>query len=64
MQSDKETPTEKSADIFVVHVKFQQNATWQGNIKWTGNGKGENFRSALEMLKIMDAELNKTKPEK
>lgn len=39
---------------FVVHVKFRQNATWQGKISWIENQQSCNFRSALEMLKIID----------
>lgn len=47
--------------MFVVDVKFRQNATWQGSVKY-GN-KEANFRSALELLKIMDAALEEAHPE-
>ena len=39
---------------FVVHVKFRQNATWQGKVSWIENQQSCNFRSALELLKIID----------
>lgn len=39
---------------FVVHVQYRQNATWQGKIVWTDKKKECAFRSALEMLKLMD----------
>lgn len=39
---------------FMVQVLFRQNATWQGNISWLNNKKTQNFRSSLEMLKLMD----------
>lgn len=39
---------------FVVHVKYRQNATWQGSITWTDKNVTKNFRSAFEMLKLMD----------
>lgn len=39
---------------FVVHVQYRQNATWQGKIAWTDKKKECAFRSALEMLKLMD----------
>lgn len=39
---------------FVVHIQFRQNATWQGSITWVEKDKTQNFRSALEMLKLMD----------
>ncbi len=39
---------------FVVHVKYRKNATWQGNIVWAEKGTSCNFRSALEMLRLMN----------
>jgi len=42
---------------FEIEVKFMQNATWQGQINWFEKKKKQNFRSALEMLKLMDAAL-------
>lgn len=39
---------------FVVHVQFRQNATWQGTIEWVDGNKTQCFRSALEMLKLME----------
>lgn len=42
---------------FMVHVQFRQNATWQGSLQWLEEGKQMNFRSVLEMLKLMDEAL-------
>lgn len=39
---------------FLVHIKFRQNASWQGSITWVEKEKTQNFRSALEMLKLID----------
>ena len=39
---------------FEITVRFRQNATWQGQILWVDKGLKMNFRSALEMLKLMD----------
>ena len=39
---------------FVVHVKFRQYSTWQGEIVWAERNRKCNFRSALEMLKLID----------
>ncbi len=36
---------------FIIHVRFRQNATWQGCIQWEGENTPEDFRSALELLK-------------
>jgi hypothetical protein len=38
---------------FTIKIKFQQNATWQGTITWAEGEKVQNFRSELEMLKLM-----------
>ncbi len=43
---------------FVVHVMYRQNATWQGNILWAEADKECNFRSALEMIKLIDSALD------
>ena len=39
---------------FVVYIQYRQNATWQGDIVWVEQGAMRSFRSALEMLKLMD----------
>ena len=35
----------------------KQNATWQGSITWVEGQQTQCFRSALEMLKLMDGVL-------
>ena len=42
---------------FEVSVKFMQNSTWQGQIHWVEKNRKQSFRSALEMLKLMDEAL-------
>ena len=42
---------------FEITVKFRQNATWQGQILWAEKNTRQNFRSVLEMLKLMDEAL-------
>ena len=42
---------------FEVTVRFRQNATWQGQILWAEKNIKQNFRSVLEMLKLMDEAL-------
>lgn len=42
---------------FIIHVKYRQNATWQGEIKWVNKNKVQYFRSSLEMIKLMDTAL-------
>jgi len=42
---------------FEISVRFRQNATWQGQIFWVEKNQVQNFRSVLEMLKLMDEAL-------
>ena len=45
---------------FEISVKFMQNSTWQGQIHWIEENRKQNFRSALEMLKLMDEALSES----
>ena len=42
---------------FEISIKFLHNSTWQGQIHWVEKDLKQNFRSALEMLKLMDEAL-------
>lgn len=42
---------------FVVHVQHYENATWQGEVVWADQNRAQKFRSALELLKLMDSAL-------
>lgn len=48
---------------FVVHVQYRQNATWQGKIIWADQKTECNFRSALEMIKLIDQAVEASAPE-
>lgn len=39
---------------FLLHVQYRQHATWQGQIMWKERGKTLEFRSALELLVLLD----------
>jgi hypothetical protein len=49
---------------FVVDIKYRQNHTWQGVVKWVEQKKELPFRSALELIKLMDSAMEETEPEK
>ena len=40
---------------FVVQIQFRENATWQGTVQWAEKKQSLNFRSALELIRIMDS---------
>lgn len=43
---------------FIIRVEQRQHSSWQGRITWVEEGKTENFRSALELLKMIDGALD------
>lgn len=43
---------------FIVKILGRQNSTWQGNITWVEEQQTKNFRSALELLKLIDGALD------
>ncbi|MCL2200862.1 MAG: hypothetical protein FWB75_02765 [Oscillospiraceae bacterium] len=47
---------------FEISVKFQQNSSWQGQILWAEKNMKQNFRSVLEMLRLMDEALTDGAP--
>ena len=40
---------------FVVQILSRENATWQGTVTWLDGKKTQPFRSALELLRLMDS---------
>lgn len=57
---------EKNKGTFIVKIMNRKHSTWQGNVTWVEEEKAQNFRSALELLKMIDEALdqdleNKTK---
>ncbi len=39
---------------FKVRILFRQNASWQGTVSWLEGGCEETFRSALELIMLID----------
>jgi hypothetical protein len=39
---------------FIVKVEYCQNETWQGQVIWAEENRSVRFRSALELMKLMD----------
>ena len=42
---------------FIVNILQQQNSTWQGTVTWVDENKTQNFRSALELIRLIDSTL-------
>ena len=45
---------------FAVRVLFRQNASWQGEVAWLEGKREESFRSALELILLMDGVLRES----
>lgn len=45
---------DNKSNTFIVKIMREQNDTWQGSITWAEKNKTEYFRSALEMIHLMD----------
>lgn len=41
----------------MVHIVSQENATWQGQVTWLDEKETKNFRSLLELIKLLDTAL-------
>ena len=55
----EEQSREGECGTFLLRILFQQNASWQGKVAWLEGGVEKNFRSALELLKMLDNALSK-----
>ena len=42
---------------FCLSIRFRQNSSWQGTIKWIDSRSTQNFRSVLELIVLMDSAL-------
>ena len=42
----------------MMKIMNTQNSTWQGSVTWVDKQETQNFRSALELLKLIDGALD------
>lgn len=56
IRPDQAEPKGKLA-TFLVKIIFRQNASWQGSVVWQEQRREESFRSALELLFLMNSAL-------
>lgn len=45
---------------FVVDICYCENGTWQGYVVWADKNRKEYFRSALELMKLIDGALEQS----
>ena len=51
----------KNKGTFIIKVEDCQRGTWQGKVVWADEETTEYFRSALELLQLVDEAINATK---
>ena len=49
-----------NSGTFIVKILNRKNSTWQGSATWVEEQKTQNFRSALELLKMIDTALDES----
>jgi hypothetical protein len=57
----EENVKEGKLATFSMRLLFRQNASWQGSVYWHEGKSDENFRSALELLFLMDSAISTKK---
>ena len=50
----------KDKGTFIVKVVDTQNSTWQGSVTWVEKQRMQNFRSALELIKLIDGAIDES----
>lgn len=40
---------------FIIQIKYRENCTWQGTVEWIEKRQKMTFRSALELIRIIDS---------
>ena len=51
-------PIDKNKGTFIVKVEEGQRGTWQGKVIWADEDTSEHFRSALELMQLIDEALD------
>ena len=49
---------ENKEATFVVHIKKSDDNGWQGQVNWADRDEKLNFRSAIELINIIDSALD------
>ena len=60
---DDKTLLEQQGDLgtFIIRVQHRQHSSWQGKVTWIEENETVNFRSALELMKMIDHVLEENK---
>ena len=64
MSINGEKDIKGSENSFLVNIKYRQNSSWQGTVQWIETGKIQNFKSCLELIRLMDLAVSSENSEK
>lgn len=53
---------DKPSEAFLINTIFRQHASWQGEVLWEKTGQKMCFRSALELLHLIQSVMQKSRP--
>ena len=53
----------KKTETFILNIYNSQNATWQVSVTWVEKKEKQQFRSALELLKLIESSLDEEEGE-
>jgi len=62
VEKRKKAPS-KVDNVFVVQILDQEYGTWQGRVTWADRNKTKYFRSAFELIKLVEGALNSSDSE-
>lgn len=48
----------KNMRTFIIQIKGTENGTWQGTVDWVEKKEKVAFRSALELIRLMDSSIS------
>ena len=51
-------PIRRRRGTFLLNIYDRQNSTWQGSISWVDKNEKQQFRSALELIKLIESALD------
>ena len=60
METEKDINTAKNENSFLVKIRYRKNSSWQGSVQWIETGKVQNFKSCLELVRLMDIAMLET----
>lgn len=54
----------KNLRTFIIQIKGTENGTWQGTVDWVEKKERVAFRSALELIRLMDSSIDDQEEQK